>query len=130
MPNILPVSFSNATFCKCDKCFINTRKNLSRYDNAGDMGRGYSSYSFLASALHGMSGQLHAPTALYFRGKDTRSNGLRSPAEAKDFSSSPCAQTSSKAHPASYPVGTGDKYIKAIQKVRFPISFPLKGILN
>jgi hypothetical protein len=32
--------------------------------------------------------------------------GVRSPAEAKDTSSSPCVQTSSEAHPASYPVGT------------------------
>jgi hypothetical protein len=29
------------------------------------------------------------------------------PAEAKDFSSSLCVQTSSEAHPASYSVGTG-----------------------
>jgi hypothetical protein len=37
-----------------------------------------------------------------------------SPAEAKDFSSSPCVQTSSETHPTSYPLGTrgpfpGDK---------------------
>jgi hypothetical protein len=29
------------------------------------------------------------------------------PAEAKDFSSSLCVQTSSEAHPAAYPMGTG-----------------------
>jgi hypothetical protein len=28
-------------------------------------------------------------------------------AEAKDFSSTACVQTSSEAHPISYPVGTG-----------------------
>jgi hypothetical protein len=33
--------------------------------------------------------------------------GLRSPAEAKDFPSSLCAQTGSDAHPSSYPMGTG-----------------------
>jgi hypothetical protein len=33
--------------------------------------------------------------------------GVRSPAEAKDFSSGLCVQTSSEAHPASYPMGTG-----------------------
>jgi hypothetical protein len=33
--------------------------------------------------------------------------GVRSVAEAKDFSSSLCVQTSSEAHQASYPVGTG-----------------------
>jgi hypothetical protein len=34
---------------------------------------------------------------------------VRSPAEAKDLSSSLCAQTSSEAHLASYPKGTGGK---------------------
>jgi hypothetical protein len=33
--------------------------------------------------------------------------GLRSPAGAKDFPSSLCVQTSSEAHPASYPTDTG-----------------------
>jgi hypothetical protein len=32
--------------------------------------------------------------------------GVRSPAEAKDFSPSPCVQTGSEVHPASYPMGT------------------------
>jgi hypothetical protein len=31
---------------------------------------------------------------------------VRSPTEAKDFSSSPCVQTGSGPHPASYPMGT------------------------
>jgi hypothetical protein len=31
---------------------------------------------------------------------------MRSAAEAKDFSSSLCVQTSSEAQPASYPIGT------------------------
>jgi hypothetical protein len=34
--------------------------------------RRYSSYSFLTSALDGVSGQHHAPAALYPRGKDPR----------------------------------------------------------
>jgi hypothetical protein len=38
---------------------------------------------------------------------DDRATGVRSPAEAKEFSSSPFVLTSSEAHPASYPVGTG-----------------------
>jgi hypothetical protein len=33
--------------------------------------------------------------------------GVQSLAEAKDFSSSLCVQTSSEAHPAYYPVGMG-----------------------
>jgi hypothetical protein len=36
--------------------------------------------------------------------------GVRSPAEAKNFSSSLCVQTSSEAHPTSYPVGTGGPF--------------------
>jgi hypothetical protein len=36
-----------------------------------------------------------------------RTNGVRSPAEIKNFSSSVCAQTSFEALPASYPMGTG-----------------------
>jgi hypothetical protein len=34
-------------------------------------------------------------------------SGVRSPAEANDFSSSLCVQTSSEAHPPSYTMGTG-----------------------
>jgi hypothetical protein len=35
---------------------------------------------------------------------------VRSPTGTKDFSSSPCVQTSSGAHPASYPMGTGGSF--------------------
>jgi hypothetical protein len=35
---------------------------------------------------------------------------VRSPAEAKDFSSSLCVQTCSGAHPVSCPVGTGGPF--------------------
>jgi hypothetical protein len=34
---------------------------------------------------------------------------VRSPTETEDFSSSPCVQTGSEAHAASYPMGTGGK---------------------
>jgi hypothetical protein len=37
--------------------------------------------------------------------------GVRSPAEAKDFSSSLCVQTSFETHPASYPMGTGCPFL-------------------
>jgi hypothetical protein len=40
-------------------------------------------------------------------GLDDRAIGVRSPAGAKDFSSSLCVQTSSGAHPASCTMGTG-----------------------
>jgi hypothetical protein len=43
-------------------------------------------------------------------GLDDRANGVRSPAEAKDFSSSLCVQTSSEAHPASCTMGTGGPF--------------------
>jgi hypothetical protein len=41
---------------------------------------------------------------------DGRATGVRSQPEAKDFSSSLCGDTSSEAHPASYPVGTGGPF--------------------
>jgi hypothetical protein len=37
-----------------------------------ELGGRYSSYSFFTSALYGVSGQRHAPAALYPRGKDPR----------------------------------------------------------
>jgi hypothetical protein len=43
-------------------------------------------------------------------GLDDREIKIRSPTEAKDFSSSLCVQTGSGAHPASCPVGTGDPF--------------------
>jgi hypothetical protein len=42
-------------------------------------------------------------------GLDDQAIGIRSPAGAKDFSSSLCVQTDSGAHPASCPMGTGGK---------------------
>jgi hypothetical protein len=43
-------------------------------------------------------------------GLDGRAIGVRSPAGAKDFSSSLCVQTGSGAHPASCTMGTGDPF--------------------
>jgi hypothetical protein len=43
-------------------------------------------------------------------GLDDRAIGVRSPAGAKDFSSSLCVQTGSETHPASYPMGTGGPF--------------------
>jgi hypothetical protein len=42
-------------------------------------------------------------------GLDDPAIEVRSPTGA-DFSSSPCIQTSSEAHPASYPMGTGGPF--------------------
>jgi hypothetical protein len=44
-------------------------------------------------------------------GLDDRAIGVRSPAGAKDFSSSLCVQTGSGAHPASCTVGTGGPFL-------------------
>jgi hypothetical protein len=43
-------------------------------------------------------------------GLDDQAIEVRSPTGAEDFSSSPCVQTGSGAHPASYPVGTGSPF--------------------
>jgi hypothetical protein len=43
-------------------------------------------------------------------GLDDRAIGVRSPARAKDFSSSLCVQTGSGAHPASCTMGTGGPF--------------------
>jgi hypothetical protein len=43
-------------------------------------------------------------------GLDDRAIGVRSPAGAKDFSSSLCVQTDSEAHPASCTMGTGGPF--------------------
>jgi hypothetical protein len=43
-------------------------------------------------------------------GLDDRAIGVRFPAAAKDFSSIPCVQTGSGAHPASCPMGTGGPF--------------------
>jgi hypothetical protein len=43
-------------------------------------------------------------------GLDNQAIGVRSPAEAKDFSSSLCVQTGSVTHPASCTMGTGGPF--------------------
>jgi hypothetical protein len=43
-------------------------------------------------------------------GLDDRAIEVRSLTGAEDFSSSPCVQTGSGAHPASYPMGTGGSF--------------------
>jgi hypothetical protein len=43
-------------------------------------------------------------------GLEDRAIGVRSPAGAKDFSSSLCVQTGSGAHPAFCPMGTGGPF--------------------
>jgi hypothetical protein len=43
-------------------------------------------------------------------GLDDRAIGVRSPAEAENFSSSLCVQTGSEAHPASCTMGTGGPF--------------------
>jgi hypothetical protein len=58
---------------KSEQIMLQKKGKLSRYRHAGDKGeRSYSSYSFLNSALDGVSVQRHDPAAFYPRGKDTQ----------------------------------------------------------
>jgi hypothetical protein len=43
-------------------------------------------------------------------GLDDRAIEVRSPTGTEDFSSSPCVQTGSGAHPGSYTMGTGGSF--------------------
>jgi hypothetical protein len=68
---------SDVTFCvtRNTSCWnsISKKLKLSHYTPRRRLGeRRYSSYSFLTSALDGVSGQRHAPAAIYPRGKDSR----------------------------------------------------------
>jgi hypothetical protein len=47
-----------------------------------------------------------------------RSFYFRSPADAKDFSSGLCVQTSSEAHSASYPMGAGGGFFPRVKRGR------------
>jgi hypothetical protein len=42
--------------------------------------------------------------------RDDRAIEVRSPTGAENFSSTPCVQDGSGAHPASYPIGTGGSF--------------------
>jgi hypothetical protein len=60
----------------------------------------YSVYMELGSSVSIVSGY----------GLDDRAIGVRSPAEAKDFSFNLCVRTGSGAHPAFYPMGTAGPF--------------------
>jgi hypothetical protein len=55
-------------------------------------------------------------------GLDDRAIKVRYPAEEKDFSSSPCVQTGSGAHPASCTTGTGGPFLGAKGRPRLRMS--------
>jgi hypothetical protein len=59
----------------------------------------------------GETGAGVAQSALSGYGLDYRAIEVRFPVRAKDFSSSVCAQTSSRAHPASCPMCTGGSFL-------------------
>jgi hypothetical protein len=61
--------------------------------------------NYLDSKSRGSSGSIVSDYGL-----DDRAIEIRSPTGAGDFSSSPCIQTGSGAHPASYPMGTGGSF--------------------
>jgi hypothetical protein len=56
--------------------------------------------------------------------------GAKSPSGAKDFSSSLCVQTSSEAHPASYPMGTGSLSPGVKRELPLPIGACLAACLH
>jgi hypothetical protein len=56
------------------------------------------------------SGSISSGSIVSDYGLDDRAIGVRSPAGAKDFSSSLYVQTGSGAHPASYTMGTGGSF--------------------
>jgi hypothetical protein len=66
----------------------------------------FSSFHILWPQWMGAVVSQSVPTVSDYR-LDDRATGVRSPAEAKDFSSILCVQTSSEAHPVSYPLVTG-----------------------
>jgi hypothetical protein len=67
-----------------------------------------------------LSSPLTDSTKLWYRGSsgsivsdyglDDRVIEVQSPSGAEDFSSRPCVQNGSEAHPASYPMDTGDSF--------------------
>jgi hypothetical protein len=65
----------------------------------------YPPYHICARIISGSSGSIVSDYGL-----DDRVIEVRSPTEAEDFSSNPCVQTGSEAHPASYPMGTGGPF--------------------
>jgi hypothetical protein len=61
----------------------------------------------ISSVLYIRSGTGSSGSVVSGYGLDYRAIGVRSPAEAKNVSSSLCVQTGSGAHPASCTMGTG-----------------------
>jgi hypothetical protein len=67
------------------------------------------SASFLYT-LHTLMSRGSSGSIVSDYGLDDRAIEFRSPTGAEDFSSSPCVQICSGAHPASYPMGTGGPF--------------------
>jgi hypothetical protein len=84
---------SHSSFCLCCTCLNPQLNNLT------------SEFVFLYVHYYRSWGSSVSIVSDYRL--DDRATGVRSPAEAKDFSCSLCVHTSSEAHPASCPLGTG-----------------------
>jgi hypothetical protein len=63
---------------------------------------------YISTVVRGEPGSSGSIVSDY--GLDDRAIGVRSPAEAKDFSSILCVQSGSGAHPASCPMGSGGPF--------------------
>jgi hypothetical protein len=61
-------------------------------------------FYFICSCFTGSRGS--SVSVVYVCILDARAIGIRSPAEAEDFSCNLCVQTASDAHPVFYPMGT------------------------
>jgi hypothetical protein len=97
--------------CMCHCCTEQFRDLHQLYckftSGCSDISRSFTFSNFVSYVcLWGSRGSSGSVVSDY--GLDDRAIEVRSPTGA-DFSSSPCVQTGSEAHPASYPMGTGGK---------------------
>jgi hypothetical protein len=95
------IKYTHHTYSSHSQCFTHTHAHL--FPPA--MITCYLHYKFHVLMSCGSSGSIVSDYGL-----DDRAIEVRSLMGAEDFSSSPCVQTGSGAHPASYPMGTGGPF--------------------
>jgi hypothetical protein len=89
---------------KCIQILFENMKGRDHWADLGVYGRIVLTQILMTWGSRGSSGSMVSDYRL-----DDRAIEVQSPTGA-DFSSSPCVQTDSGAHPASYPVGTGGSF--------------------